>query len=121
MASAGLLIGNLSAQPVVSIMGSCLGRGTVISIILVLTILPSVLVLGDSIIERTSFKMKGIELPTLSTSGMVYVHGKLHGHISGMVDGEFNGIIRGDVNAVVSTETEIVNSPEEQQGGEADD
>ena len=55
MASAGLLIGNMSAQPVVSIMGTCLGRGTIISMILVLFVLPSFLVLGDSIIERSRF------------------------------------------------------------------
>ena len=39
MAAAGLLIGNMSAQPVVSIMGTCIGRGTIISILLVLLVL----------------------------------------------------------------------------------
>ena len=48
MASAGFLIGNLTAQPVVCTMGNCIGRGTVISMVLVLFVLPSVLVLGDS-------------------------------------------------------------------------
>jgi lysophospholipase L1-like esterase len=51
MAAAGLLIGSMSAQPVVSIMGTCIGRGTIISIILVLCVLPSILVLGDSITQ----------------------------------------------------------------------
>ena len=107
MASAGMLIGNMSAQPVVSIMGLCIGRGTIISIFLVLIVLPSILVLGDSIIEHTKFKMPVPELPTINTGGLVYVRGRIHGQVNGIVDGEFNGIIRGDVNATVSTETEV--------------
>jgi len=108
MASAGLLIGNLSAQPVVSIMGLCLGRGTIISIFLVLFVLPAFLVLGDSIIERTSFHLKGIEAKTRTASGTVRVQGHIRGYISGMVDAEINGIIHGQLNASVSTADQIV-------------
>ena len=107
MASAGLLIGNMSAQPVVSIMGTCIGRGTIISIILVLFVLPSILVLGDSIIERTRFKVKGIELPVHTATGTMRIQGHIVGHIDGMVDGYFDGILHGQMNAAVSTETEI--------------
>lgn len=120
MASAGLLIGNLSAQPVVSIMGTCIGRGTIVSIILVLCVLPSILVLGDSIIERTRFKIKGIQPPTQSAAGTVYVKGRVKGYISGMVDAEFNGILRGQMNAAVSTGGEIqaTDSEEDKEGGD---
>ena len=107
LASAGLLIGNLSAQPVVSIMGMCIGRGTIISIILVLLVLPSILVLGDSIIERTSFRMKGIDLNIKNTSGTMHVQGHLRGYISGVVDADFNGILHGQMNVSVSTETAL--------------
>lgn len=112
MAAAGLLIGNLSAQPVVSIMGTCLGRGTIISIILVLCVLPSILVLGDSIIERTSFKMKGIDLNIKNTSGTMHVQGHLRGYISGVVDADFNGILHGQMNVSVSTDSQIEDLPE---------
>lgn len=119
MASAGLLIGNLSAQPVVSIMGTCLGRGTIISIILVLCVLPSILVLGDSIIERTSFKMKGIDLNIKNTSGTMHVQGHLRGYISGVVDADFNGILHGQMNVSVSTDAQIENLPDEKvEGGD---
>ena len=114
MAAAGLLIGNMSAQPVVSIMGTCIGRGTIISIILVLFVLPAILVLGDSIIERTSFKIKGLEPKTKTTSGTVRVHGHIRGYISGMVDAEVYGVVHGQMNAMVSTDTEIT----EEGGGE---
>ncbi len=120
MASAGLLIGNLSAQPVVSIMGTCLGRGTIISIILVLCVLPSILVLGDSIIERTSFRIKGIELNTRTASGTMRVQGHVRGYISGVVDADFSGILHGQLNANISTDGQIVEQPSSDSAGEED-
>ena len=104
MASAGLLIGRLSAQPVVSTMGTCLGRGTIISIFLVLFVLPAFLVLGDSIINRTSFKLKGMEPKARTATGTMRVNGHVRGYISGMVDGNFSGILHGQLNATVSTD-----------------
>ena len=106
MASAGLLIGNMSAQPVIAILGVCIGRGTIISMLLVLTVLPSILVLGDSIINRTSFKFKKIVQPTLNTKGVMYVSGRIKGNVTGELEGRFTGIIRGDVDASISTDTE---------------
>ena len=110
MASAGLLIGNLSAQPVVSIMGTCIGRGTIVSIILVLCVLPSILVLGDSIIERTRFKIKVKQTEPQQTTGSVYVNGRIKGYVSGMIDGEFHGILHGDMNATVSAGGEVTSA-----------
>lgn len=104
LASAGLLIGNMSAQPVISIMGMCIGRGTIISILLVLFVLPSILVLGDSIINRTSFRLKGIELQHREVSGTVRVHGHVRGHVSGMVDARIDGVIHGEFNATMITD-----------------
>jgi len=114
MASAGLLIGNLSAQPVVSIMGMCLGRGTIISIILVLFVLPPFLVLGDSIINRTSFKLKGIEPRVRTATGTVRVQGRVRGYVNGLVDADFDGVLHGQLNATVSTDGQIT---EEGGGG----
>ena len=113
MASSGMLIGNLSAQPVVSTMGLCLGRGTVISIILVLFVLPAFLVLGDSIIERTSFKLKAMEPKTRAATGTVRVQGHVRGYINGVVDADIHGIIHGQLNASVSTDGQL------EEGGEA--
>ena len=104
MAAAGLLIGNMSAQPVVSIMGTCIGRGTIISIVLVLFVLPSILVLGDSIIERTKFRIKGMEPKVRTATGTIRVTGRVRGYISGVVDANIDGIIHGQLNASVITE-----------------
>lgn len=115
MAAAGLLIGNLSAQPVVSIMGNCLGRGTIISIVLVLCVLPAFLVLGDSIINRTSFRFKVMEPRVKAVSGTVRVQGHVRGYISGMVDADLDGIVRGQLNASVSTEIREESEGEEHE------
>lgn len=114
LASAGLLIGNLSAQPVVSIMGTCLGRGTIISMVLVLFVLPATLVLGDSIIERTRFRIKTPEIMNTKTAtGTMRVQGHLRGYISGVVDADFDGILHGQLNAAVSTDGQIQEEEEE--------
>ena len=107
MASAGILIGVISAQPVVSIMGICIGRGTIISIFLVLLVLPAILVLGDSIIERTSFKIKVVELNTKAVSGSMKVQGHIRGYVSGMIDADIHGTLKGDFNAYVSTDGKV--------------
>lgn len=60
LACAGFAIGVFSSNPVIASVGSSLGRGTVISIVLVMGILPQLLVLGDFIIEKTSFNLKDI-------------------------------------------------------------
>ena len=115
MASAGLLIGNLSAQPVVSIMGTCIGRGTIVSIILVLCVLPSILVLGDSIIERTRFRIKVKTIAPKETVGTMLLNGRVRGYINGMVDGEFHGVLRGQMNATLSNDSKIEPQNEEPQ------
>ena len=100
LASAGLLIGLISTNGVISAIGICLGRGTIISIILVMAVLPQIILLGDKIIERTSFTIKKPNL-VQNTSGTVYVNGRVRGKVSGVVDATIHGIIRGDVNAVI--------------------
>ena len=107
MSAAGLLIGNMSAQPVVSIMGSCIGRGTLISIFLVLFVLPSILVLGDSIINRTRFQLPALEPKTKVATGIVRIQGHIRGQINGVVDADINGILHGQINANVTTGDQI--------------
>ena len=116
MAAAGLLIGNLSTQPVIAIMGNCLGRGTIISIVLVLGVLPSILVLGDRIIERTSFQFKGVDWNLRSVKGTVRVRGHVRGYVSGFVDGNLDGILHGQLNATLSTDGQI--TPADEEGGD---
>ena len=103
LAVAGALIGQMTTNPIISAIGSCLSRGTIISIILVLAVLPQILVLGDNIIEHTSFELNGINLTAKSYSGTIRVQGRLRGHVNGMLEGSFYGIIRGDMNAMITS------------------
>ena len=103
MASTGLLIGSISTQPVTAIMGECIGRGTIISMFLVLFVLPGILIIGDKIIERTTFEMKGIEVGEREETGTMLVKGHVRGYVSGVIDAEVDGVLHGRVHAVIAT------------------
>lgn len=121
MVSAAFLIGNISTNAVIAVMGSCLGRGTLVSLILVLFVLPPMLVLGDSIIERTRFRVKLPQPERRTATGAIRVKGRVRGYISGMVDAEFDGILRGQLDANVSNATavtEVNEANNKQEGGQ---
>ena len=99
---AAYLIGKLSSEPAIVGIGENLSRGTLISIILVMFILPQILLLGDIIVEKTRFNIKIPEV-TRTTTGTVYVNGRIRGRVNGLVDANVRGIIRGDVSAVLDT------------------
>ena len=107
LASAGVLISVLTTNPVIAAIGECLGRGTIVSIILVLFVLPQILVLGDVIIERTSFEMKGLAGATRNVSGTMHINGRVRGYINGVVDADIKGVLHGQFNAAISTGTEV--------------
>lgn len=102
LASAGVLIGLISTDGVISAIGICLGRGTIISIILVMAVLPQILILGDTIIERTSFKIKKPDI-IQNNSGTLFVNGRVRGHVSGVVDAYVHGVLKGDINAAITS------------------
>ena len=107
LASAGVLISKMTTNPVIAAIGECLGRGTIVSIILVFFVLPQILVLGDKIIEKTSFKIEAsIGKNMQSASGTMALNGRVRGKINGYVDGEFKGVLTGQLNALVSTKEE---------------
>ena len=104
LASAGELISFMTTNPVISAIGECLGRGTIISMALVLGVLPQILVLGDFIIEKTSFEMKPIVPQTRQATGTMHLQGRVRGYVSGVIDADVNGVLRGQLNAIISTE-----------------
>lgn len=103
LASSGFLLGIIGTQPVMAIMGDCIGRGTTISMILVLLVLPCVLVIGDKLIEKTSFEMKGIAISEFEENGTMRVKGRLRGYVEGIIDGEVDGIVYGRVHAAIAS------------------
>ncbi len=105
LAVAGILIGRISTDGATSVLGSCLGQGTIISVILVIFVLPQLLYLGDPIIERTSFKLK---TPTLfyQAEGKVHFTGRLDGYVKGEVHAYVDGTIAGEIRPVKGSESE---------------
>ena len=101
LASAGILISVLTTNPVIAAIGTCLGRGTIISMLLVLLVLPQILILGDTIIERTSFEMKGVAGMTRTASGTMHINGRVRGYINGVLHGQFSA------NVATGTEFEV--------------
>lgn len=110
MTVAGFLIGNISTNPAISSLGLALGRGTLTSIILVMTVLPQLLLLGDTLIERTAITLN-IDHKQRFSGGIMRVDGHIRGHVSGYVDGEIRGIIRGDINAQIESKPQEPKDP----------
>lgn len=95
----GLLIGYMSSEATISSLGLNLGRGTIISIILVLFVLPQFLLVSDKLVDKTSFKLfKKKEKKQEETEGRVRVFGTVKGEISGYIDGNIDAVIDGNVN-----------------------
>ena len=102
LALAGILIGNLSSDASICGIGQALGRGTIISILLVMLVLPQILLLGEKIIDKTSFKVS-VPLTLEHRSGLVRIDGRVQGNINGHFVGEMKGILRGDANVTMVT------------------
>ncbi len=100
LAAAGILISFLSTNGVISAIGTCLGRGTIISIILVMGVLPQILYLGDVIIEKTRFSINTDNL-IQNTGGTMVINGRMRGYVSGIIDAEIHGVIKGEVKGQI--------------------
>ena len=99
---AGFLIGKISTNAIISTLGMSLGRGTLISIVIVMMVLPQIVLLCDKFIEKTAFgkkKMEDDKAVKREMSGIMIVNGRIRGNVSGFVDGMFYGVIKGDVDA----------------------
>ena len=102
LAIAGILIGQMSSDGAICGIGQCLGRGTIISIIIVMFALPQILLLGEKVIEKTSFAVS-IPIKMEKTTGLIRVDGIVSGQVEGSIVGEMHGFIRGNANLLVST------------------
>ena len=72
------------------------------SIVIVMFVLPQILLLGEKIIDRTSFAVS-MPLKVEKGSGLIMVDGHVQGQLSGTFIGEMHGLIRGDASLFVST------------------
>lgn len=119
---AGTLIGRMTSEGAICGIGDGLGRGTLISIFLVLFVLPQILLVGEKLIDKSSFSMP-TRTPSVSTGQRVRLDGMVRGTINGTVLGTFHGVVDGDVNVHLisgSMQPEDGDTPEdtEQEAGQ---
>ncbi|WP_317853877.1 efflux RND transporter permease subunit [Chakrabartyella piscis] len=106
LSAAGIAIQNLSSDGSITVLGECIGRGTLISMALVLVILPEILYVGDGFIERTRFAMGWGRKPQKVT-GKVMVNGHVSGYVSGYINGFVTGTIDGEIDAKMTNQKTI--------------
>ena len=93
----GLLIGQMTSEAAIAGIGQSLGRGTILSMLLVLFVLPQILLIGGGIVDKTSFAMPRPILRKREASGRVFVDGVVTGEIHGTVSGVMRANVDGDV------------------------
>ena len=110
----GFLIGRMTSEPVIAGIGESLGRGTVISIIMVMFALPQILLIGSKVIDRTSFAVPNV-IHRHAADGRIRLDGVVRGEIHGTVSGVVRAIVDGDVNVTVISGSMV------EEGGAADE
>ncbi len=123
----GFLVGNFTSNAVIANLGTALGRGTLLSIALVMIILPQLLYIFDPIFDKSSFKVKTPELNSglagsalRKTAGTMVINGNVNGYFSGYLIGEFKGTMNGDIDLTLRR-GKAENGDETTDDGEADE
>jgi len=114
---AGVLIGQMTSEAAIVGIGQSLGRGTIISIILVMFVLPQILLLGGTVVEKTSFSVQH-GLRRHSAGGQVWVDGLVRGTVHGTVSGTMHALVDGDVDLKLISGS--VRENENHESGEAE-
>ena len=97
LAVAGTLIGLMTSTPSITGIGQNLGRGTIISILLVMFVLPQILLVGGKIVDMTAFEMPNVAKKH-SGRGRIRVDGMVRGEIHGTVSGIVHAAVDGEVD-----------------------
>ena len=100
LAVAGTLIGNMTSDCAIYGIGKCLGRGTIISILVTMFVLPQILLVGDRVIELTAFVMN-MPLRLKQRTGTMRIDGFIRGRIEGNVTGVIHAVVKGNVSAYI--------------------
>lgn len=103
LTGAGFLIGQIASDATVASIGTALGRGTLISIGLVLFVLPQILLLGDLIIEKTALTINLPQATRRDVSGKMTVNGHVKGYVQGEIDADIKGSFNGSIQASFDT------------------
>ena len=114
LAIAGTLIGSMTSEVAIVGIGQSIGRGTIISIVLVMFVLPQILLLGGDIVDKTSFSM-----PAANQKKAASGHIKVDGMVRGEIHGYISGIVRADIDGDVNLN--LLSGEVKEEGGMADE
>lgn len=115
LAISGILIGHLTSNVAIVGIGQSLGRGTIISMILVMFVLPQILLIGEKIISKTSFSVHH-HIKRKETSEKIVIDGKIDETVNGRIKGTVHGVVDGDIDVKF-----ITGSVQEENSYENDD
>ena len=119
---AGILIGQMTSNAAIAGIGDSLGRGTILTIIIVMFILPQILLLGEKVIDKTAFDMPSA-VSSHQSAGRVRIDGMVRGEIHGQISGIVHAVVEGDVNISLlsgTAEPETADAPQAQTEKEDD-
>ena len=97
LAVAGTLIGLMTSTASITGIGQNLGRGTILSILLVMFVLPQLLLIGGKVVDMTAFSLPNVTKKH-SGRGRVRVDGLVRGEVHGVVSGVMHAIVDGEVD-----------------------
>lgn len=97
LAVAGTLIGLMTSTASITGIGQNLGRGTILSILLVMFVLPQILLIGGKVVDMTAFSIPNVTKKH-SGRGRVRVDGLVRGEVHGVVSGVMHAIVDGEVD-----------------------
>ena len=100
MALAGMAIGFMTSNEIISGIGLYIGSGTSISIFLVMCVLPQMLLIGDIIIRKTSFSINR-NTSSQHKTGLIRIDGRVRGKLNGVIDADIHGLFRGELTGIV--------------------
>lgn len=106
LTACGFLVWYFTSNAVISQLGMALGRGTVISMLLVMMVLPQLLILLDPLIDRTAFTIThtvGTGEILSKSEGTMTINGTVKGYFSGYIDGQIIGNINGEMNLTLKS------------------
>ncbi|MBR5115550.1 MAG: MMPL family transporter, partial [Lachnospiraceae bacterium] len=94
MILAGVFLSRITSDPCIAGIGECLARGTSISVVLVMFVLPQILLIGDRVIRMTAFDVS-MPVRMREEHGTIMVNGAIRGTVNGTVIGTMNAVVRG--------------------------
>ena len=120
MAIAGILIGGMTSNAAIAGIGDSLGRGTIITIFIVMFILPQILLLGEKVIDKTSFDMP-TAMQQHEAAGRMRIDGVVRGEINGHISGVIHAYVDGSVNLTMRAGSEPAPEPDAPEESEKED